>query len=1120
MYEEMKTALSTIDTLTKELEKHHSELVRTLRELDDVIAVHKQLQASIEKGNLAADLDHTLNDTFFALQSTIEKVNASIHDYKLNEINEQAPVKSFPIEDYLTMVLSAYDDLMQSLNGLSEIKDKAQLEKKRNSISYSYTTLLQLKERKEEYISFLREKENEDKTKQIEEIQKDLDKATEQRASCESTSIEKAKGMIKELEAAISIRENCLESEKIPPLPVVRKEFPDNMEILLGYELGNEKELDCTQYYNYKRELPSVNPLHFDFAESENNYPYLVLKPNEAIDIERSKDAFTIIEENIIAQFICHFPTNKKIVIIDDGDKLSHIAQNEHLQNIVTLARNSEQIRNAIFNVRDPLGKAIGQLKNIGEKNIINYNLKYPENPSDNILLLINNYPKGLDVEPINNINNILSKGGMTGIYTVLTTGTENDFNVFTYNEEAKKQALTVTEKDNAVVFQHQEGLHFILKQGENILKCNQSAVVDFDVRQKDVNFLGEFLNEYANQNKEIAKDKAKITLNSIWSSEPFGTAERRENFSDTLKIPIGKIRAKESALELETQGTGGDILVSGAKGSGKSVFLHTLILSACYHYSPEELQVNIFDFKEGVEFNLYQDKLPHVRYLALGVSVDAATELIDFLKKDMEFRNEVFKKNNNSQNIVQYNDYAKKNHLPIMPRSLVVIDEYQKILISDHIISTLDDIVRLGRNAGISLVLASQTFPGTNFDKIASQISHRIAFKNTPTEIDNIIAGCGKRTHEIEDLKGACFYKQGFDQTKEAEVIRIAFSGDSPETRESYLNEIRKKYSDYPVNQLIFSGKVEDTPLRQDDFDSVNPMLEKAQKEILVIEFNKTNPRRKFSEGYMLHFLGKHFYTGTDCWYELSPKNPLLCIVGDRTHTDSVAFTLLHDMLYLFKQNGINDAGQLFYVDLSPNRFDTPMKQLKKYKDNARKENPATTILNNVSFANNQTGFEDVIESIWERVQYDEENGYTRTDEQYTPIVTFINCAEMLRDDLMSEAYSHYCTLIEKGKEVAVYFVLLFNDFSTQYRDYKTNYNAKDVIITSSADGESVIDKLQGLKVESNYLSNSIRKNPLNADSLVLLIDDGVPSRVSVPTYNGEEYIASTVRNLYNENH
>ena len=52
-------------------------------------------------------------------------------------------------------------------------------------------------------------------------------------------------------------------------------------------------------------------------------------------------------------------------------------------------------------------------------------------------------------------------------------------------------------------------------------------------------------------------------------------------------------------------------IAITGESGSGKSVFLHSLIMSLMYKLSPEELRFIMIDPKR-VEFNRY-NRMPHL---------------------------------------------------------------------------------------------------------------------------------------------------------------------------------------------------------------------------------------------------------------------------------------------------------------------------------------------------------------------------------------------------------------------------------------------------------------------------------------------------------------------------
>jgi S-DNA-T family DNA segregation ATPase FtsK/SpoIIIE len=93
-------------------------------------------------------------------------------------------------------------------------------------------------------------------------------------------------------------------------------------------------------------------------------------------------------------------------------------------------------------------------------------------------------------------------------------------------------------------------------------------------------------------------------------------------------------------------------MLVAGATGSGKTIFLNTLILSLLYKNTPETLRMIMVDPKR-VEFQHY-NSLPH---LLCPVIHDAAKTInaLQWLVREMERRFEVFSEIP-ARNIKSYN--------------------------------------------------------------------------------------------------------------------------------------------------------------------------------------------------------------------------------------------------------------------------------------------------------------------------------------------------------------------------------------------------------------------------------------------------------------------------------
>ena len=102
------------------------------------------------------------------------------------------------------------------------------------------------------------------------------------------------------------------------------------------------------------------------------------------------------------------------------------------------------------------------------------------------------------------------------------------------------------------------------------------------------------------------AKDAGRVEV-------PFSmSSPRRENewwSTDSrggIDVPLGRAGAtKLQHLDLG-HGTSQHVLISGKTGSGKSTLLHVLITNMALHYSPEEVELYLVDFKKGVEFKAY----------------------------------------------------------------------------------------------------------------------------------------------------------------------------------------------------------------------------------------------------------------------------------------------------------------------------------------------------------------------------------------------------------------------------------------------------------------------------------------------------------------------------------
>lgn len=163
-------------------------------------------------------------------------------------------------------------------------------------------------------------------------------------------------------------------------------------------------------------------------------------------------------------------------------------------------------------------------------------------------------------------------------------------------------------------------------------------------------------------------------------------------------------------------------LLVGGTTNSGKSVCLHSIILSLLMKHGSENLQLALIDPKR-VEFSSYA-KLKNLYQGSIATEVPEAKELLTTLVAEMDSRYAIFE-SINASNIAEARAKGKK-----LSFIVVFIEEMADLVLQDKNIEPL--IVRLAqkaRAAGIHLVLATQRPDSETFSGlIRSNIPARIA--------------------------------------------------------------------------------------------------------------------------------------------------------------------------------------------------------------------------------------------------------------------------------------------------------------------------------------------------------------------------------------------------------
>ena len=151
--------------------------------------------------------------------------------------------------------------------------------------------------------------------------------------------------------------------------------------------------------------------------------------------------------------------------------------------------------------------------------------------------------------------------------------------------------------------------------------------------------------------------------------------------------------------------------LVAGTTGSGKSIFVNSIIVSLIMRNSPDDLKMVLVDPKK-VEMARYKD-MPHL-LCPIITEAQEAKALMDKLCKEMEDRYALFAQNGCS-NIKEYNEDAPGYGLEKLPYIMIFFDEYADMVDQCKEISMpVVSIAQKARACGIHMCIATQR-PSTN---------------------------------------------------------------------------------------------------------------------------------------------------------------------------------------------------------------------------------------------------------------------------------------------------------------------------------------------------------------------------------------------------------------------
>ena len=248
------------------------------------------------------------------------------------------------------------------------------------------------------------------------------------------------------------------------------------------------------------------------------------------------------------------------------------------------------------------------------------------------------------------------------------------------------------------------------------------------------------------NLSEDIARNTSSETarISTIPGSSTIGIElpkESRENvylseiISDSkflkkdIKLPLAIGKSISGIPIISDLSTMPHLLIAGTTGSGKSVFIHTIILSLLYKLTPEKCKFILIDPKM-LELSTYEG-IPHLLCPVITEAKKAASAL-GWVVKEMENRYKLMTK----VGVRNIDGYNEKNKIS-MPYIIVVVDEMSDLMLvaGKEIENYIQKLSQMARAAGIHIIMATQrpsvdVITGTIKANFPTRISFQVTSK------------------------------------------------------------------------------------------------------------------------------------------------------------------------------------------------------------------------------------------------------------------------------------------------------------------------------------------------------------------------------------------------------
>jgi energy-coupling factor transporter ATP-binding protein EcfA2 len=419
------------------------------------------------------------------------------------------------------------------------------------------------------------------------------------------------------------------------------------------------------------------------------------------------------------------------------------------------------------------------------------YNVQAGEVAEPLRFLVIANFPVHFSAVAARRLLSIAASGPRCGVYTLISLDTQ----------QSLPQAFNLTDLE-------QHSVNLLWRDGRFHWEDDSFGRFPLTLDSlPDADFVTRILLQVGQKAKEAKRVEVPFEF-IVPARDQWWSADSRSG----IHVPLGRAGAtKRQNLKLG-QGTAHHVLIAGKTGSGKSTLLHALITNLALHYSPEEVELYLVDFKEGVEFKPYATHaLPHARLVAIESEREFGLSVLQRLDAELKHRGERFR----AAGVQDVAAYRQTDSAPSMPRILLIVDEFQLFFAEDDRIAQeaallLDRLVRQGRAFGIHVLLGSQTLGGAYSlaRSTIGQMAVRIALQCNEADA-HLILSDDNPAARLLSRPGEAIYNDANGLVQGNDFFQVVWI--SEERKEEYLQKIeelaRKRAFAPPAPQIVFEG-------------------------------------------------------------------------------------------------------------------------------------------------------------------------------------------------------------------------------------------------------------------------------------------------------------------------